>query len=86
MEGKGNYEAKNSSIKIYFETFSTVLKNEVENNRNVLEEKGLEAELEIELYNGGMLVRQINGKKIFAEDDGNKIFDFKENWNYSLEQ
>ena len=86
MEGNGNYEVKNDIIKIYFETFSTVQNNEAENNRNVLEEKNFEVELEVELYNGGMLIRQIYGKKIFAEDDGNKIFDFKENWNYSLEQ
>ena len=86
MEGKGNYEVKDNIVKIYFEIFSTVQNNEVENKRNVSEEKNLEIELEIELYNGGMLIKQINGKKIFAEDDRNKIFDFKENWNYSLEQ
>ena len=86
MEGKGDFDVKNNILKIFFETFSTVQSNEVGNNRDVLEEKNLEAEFEMELYNGVMLIRQINGKKIFAEDDGNKIFNFMENWNFSLEQ
>ena len=86
MEGKGNFEVENNIIKICFEVFSTVQNNETENQRNVTEEKNLKVELEIELYNGGMKIKQIKGKKIFAEDDGNKVFDFKESWNYSLEQ
>jgi len=87
MEGNGNYEVKNNNIlKICFEIFSTVQNNEVGKNRNVSVEKNFEVELEVELYDGGMLIKQSNGKKIFAEDDGNKIFDFKESWNYSLPQ
>ena len=86
MEGKGNYEAKNNIIKIFLETFNTFQRNEAVNNMNVFEEKNLEVELEIDLYSDGMWIRQINGKKIFAEDDGNKKFNFKKNWNYYLEQ
>jgi hypothetical protein len=85
IEGKGNYEVNNNIIKICFEKLSTVQYNRNRNKKNELEEKNLEVELEIELYNGGMLVRQINGKKIFAEDNGNKIFDFKKRWIYDVE-
>ncbi|MDR2910570.1 MAG: hypothetical protein LBV47_04280 [Bacteroidales bacterium] len=83
MEGDGQYEVDNNIIKIYFEVFSIVQKDEKQ--RNVFDEKGIIVELEVEMYNGGMLVKQIAGRRIFAEDTGSTVFDFKENWNFSLE-
>jgi hypothetical protein len=86
MEGNGNYNVKNNIIKIIFETFTTSKSNEYGNIRDVLEEENLVVELEMKLYNEGMLIKQINGKKIFAEDNGKKILDFKKKWNFSLPQ
>ena len=81
MDGNGPFEIENNVIRIYFNRFSIFQGNELEWEKN-----NLIIELEIEIHDTGMLVRQISGKKILFEDYGGKVFDFNENWYISLER